>query len=103
MGNNFKETNESFQIFLEERSIPNPDEMLGKALRYLKNKGRSVSLKGFDENNVPIIEIDTSLYVFEKCFGIWESAKFTKIDNEFLELLSNTLFDRTSKIQSFYL
>ena len=39
---------DSFQIFLAERNIPDPDEMLGKALKYLKDKGQEVSFKGFE-------------------------------------------------------
>ena len=32
MGSNCSNTKDSFQIFLEERNIPDPDELLGKAL-----------------------------------------------------------------------
>lgn len=98
MDNNYTNTNESFQIFLAERDIPDPDELLGKALKYLKNKGQKVSFKGFDKNNTPIVEINNMLYKFDKCFGVWQSAKFTKIRDNFLDI---KLSNRKSKIESF--
>ena len=87
---------DSFQIFLAERNIPDPDEMLGKAL---KDKGQEVSFKGFDINNTPIVEIDNVLYKFDKCFGLWQSAKFTKIQGDFSDSL---ITNKKSKIESFY-
>lgn len=99
MDNNYTNTNESFQIFLAERDIPDPDELLGKALKYLKDKGQKVSFKGFDKNNTPIVEINNMLYKFDKCFGLWQSAKFTKIGDNFLDI---KLPNRKSKIESFY-
>ena len=45
---NYINTKDSFQVFLEERNIPDPDELLGKALKYLKEKGKNISFKGFD-------------------------------------------------------
>lgn len=99
MEDNRNSTKDSFQIFLTERNIPDPDEMLGKALKYLKDKGQNVSFKGFDINNIPIVEIDNILYSFDKCFGLWQSAKFTK----FQGILSDNLIDsKKSKIESFY-
>ena len=55
MGSNCSNTKDSFQIFLEERNIPDPDELLGKALKYLKEKGKKVSFKGFYINNSAIV------------------------------------------------
>ena len=99
MENNYNNIKDSFQIFLAERNIPDPDEMLGKALKYLKDKGKTLSFKGFDINNIPIVEIDNILYSFHKCFGLWQSAKFTK----FQGILSDNLIDsKKSKIESFY-
>ena len=100
MENNIKNTKESFQIFLEERNIPDPDELLGKALRYLKNKGQIAEFKGFNKNNDAIVEIDNTLYKFDKCFGLWQSAKFTKIEDNYVSTNSTT---RKTKIESFYL
>ena len=51
MEDNSNNVKDSFQIFLAERDIPDPDEMLGKALKYLKDRGQKVSFKGFDINN----------------------------------------------------
>lgn len=99
MEDNYNNTKDSFQIFLAERDIPDPDELLGKALKYLKDKGFKVSFKGFDKNNTSIVEINNMLYKFDKCFGLWQSAKFTKISNNFLDI---KLSNRTSKIESFY-
>ena len=59
-----------FEVFLEERIIPDPDILLGKALKYLKNTGRKVSLIGFDETSAPIVNIDEESYIFDKYFGI---------------------------------
>ena len=99
MKDNCNNTKDSFQIFLTERNIPDPDEMLGKALKYLKDKGQKVEFKGFDINNIPVVEIDNILYSFNKCFGLWQSAKFTK----FQGILSDSLMDnKKSKIESFY-
>ena len=99
MESNYNNTKDSFQIFLAERNIPDPDEMLGKALKYLKDKGHTVSFKGFDINNTPIVEIDNVLYKFDKCFGLWQSAKFTKIQGDFSD---NLITSKKSKIESFY-
>ena len=99
MESNYNNTKDSFQIFLAERNIPDPDEMLGKALKYLKDKGQTVSFKGFDINNTPIVEIDNVLYKFDKCFGLWQSAKFTKIQGDFSD---NLITSKKSKIESFY-
>ena len=99
MGDNFNNSKDSFQIFLAERNIPDPDEMLGKALKYLKDRGQNVSFKGFDINNTPIVEIDNVLYKFDKCFGLWQSAKFTRIENNFSDNLVTT---NKSKIEQFF-
>ena len=99
MGDKYNNVKDSFQIFLAERNIPDPDERLGKALKYLKDKGQKVSFKGFDINNTPIVEIDNVLYKFDKCFGPWQSAKFTKIQDNFSDDL---ITNKKSKIESFY-
>ena len=96
---NYINTKDSFQVFLEERNIPDPDELLGKALKYLKEKGKNISFKGFDIDNSPIVEIDNSLYRFDKCFGLWQSAKFTKVHPNNLDY---KLLNRKSKIESYY-
>lgn len=75
-------TNSSFHIFLEDRHIPNPDEILGRSIQYLKSKGNNVLLRGFNQNGTPIVDIDGTLYLFEKTFGIWEGALFTKTNYE---------------------
>ena len=81
MENNIKNTKESFQIFLEERNIPDPDELLGKALRYLKNKGQIVEFKGFNKAyiNPHILEIGgEEVSMEEGCLslpGIHETVK----------------------------
>lgn len=99
MEDNCNNIKDSFQIFLAERNIPDPDEMLGKALKYLKDKGEKVSFEGFDINNTPIVKINNILYSFNKCFGIWQSAKFTK----FQGIISDNLIDsKKSKIENFY-
>ena len=69
--------------------------MLSKALKYLKDKGHTVSFKGFYINNTPIVEIDNVLYKFDKCFGLWQSAKFTKIQGDFSD---NLITSKKSKI-----
>ena len=99
MESNYNNTKDSFQIFLAERNIPDPDELLGKALKYLKDKGDKVSFKGFDINNIAIVEINDVLYKFDKCFGLWQSAKFTKIQGDFSD---NLITSKKSKIESFY-
>ena len=96
---NYINTKDSFQVFLEERNIPDPDELLGKALKYLKEKGKNISFKGFDIDNSPIVEIDNSLYRFDKCFGLWQSAKFTKVHPNNLDY---KLLNRKSKIERYY-
>ena len=50
-------------MFLEDRLIPDPDILLGRALKYLKNTGRKVSLIGFDETSAPIVNIDEESYI----------------------------------------
>ena len=44
MVNKYNNAQDSFQIFLAERNIPDPDEMLGKALKYLRDKGQNYLL-----------------------------------------------------------
>ena len=92
MEDNSNNVKDSFQIFLAERDIPDPDEMLGKALKYLKDRGQKVSFKGFDINNTAIVEIDN-------CFGLWQSAKFTKLQGA---LSDHLITSKKSKIESFY-
>ena len=99
MEDNYNNVKDSFEIFLAERNIPDPDEMLGKALKYLKDKGKKVSFKGFDINNTLIVEIDNVLYIFDKCFGLWQSAKFTKFQGV---LPDHLITSKNSKIESFY-
>ena len=90
----------SFDIFLEDRHIPNPDELLGRAIKYLQSQGNTVLLKGFTDNNTPLLEIDGELYSFEKYFGAWEGAHFTKVSAE--SISNNTNNDsRMYTIQSF--
>lgn len=90
---------ECFHVFLEDRSIPNPDELLGRAIKYLISKGKKVQLKGFDEKTSPIVEIDTQLYKFNKCFGRWESATFVKFHGS---LSNENNESRKNKIKQFY-
>ena len=99
MEDNSNNVKDSFQIFLAERNIPDPDEMLGKALKYLKDRGQKVSFKGFDINNTAIVEIDNELYKFDKCFGLWQSARFTKVNPS---ISGYKLLNRKSKIESYY-
>lgn len=87
-----------FEVYLEDRWIPDPDVLLGKALKYLKNAGRKVSLFGFNESSAPIVNIDEELYVFDKYFGIWEHARFTKIDKNINAAAAQ---DRKIKIESY--
>lgn len=100
MNNLINSGQESFQIFLAERNIPDPDELLGKALKYLQDKGNSVSLKGVDSSNTPIVQIGDSLYKFDKCFGLWHSAKFTKITENSVDIKNDI---RLEKIKKYYL
>ena len=46
-----------------------------------------------------IVEIDNVLYKFDKCFGLWQSAKFTKIQGNLSDVL---ITSKKSKIESFY-
>ena len=87
-----------FEVFLEERIIPDPDILLGKAFKFLMNLGRNVSVIGFDETSAPIVNIDEELYVFDKYFGIWEHARFTKTDKS---APMNSLSERKIKIESY--
>ena len=87
-----------FEVFLEDRTIPDPDVLLGRALKYLKNTGRNVSLIGFDETSTPIVNIDEESYTFQKYFGIWEHARFTKTNKE---ATNETASERKIKIKSY--
>ena len=92
------EKNNFFEVFLEDRLIPDPDILLGRALKYLKNTGRKVSLIGFDETSAPIVNIDEESYIFHKYFGIWEHARFTKTNKE---ATNETASERKIKIESY--
>lgn len=89
----------SFEVFLEDRIIPDPDELLGRALKYLISKGEDVVLLGFDNNKTPIIMIDDMTYAFDKVFGCWQGAKFTKINGN---SLSDEPVSRKKKIEKYY-
>lgn len=89
----------SFEVFLEERIIVDPDEMLGRALKYLKNKGQNVVLLGFDDNKNPMIKIDDTTYTFDKTFGLWQGAKFTKTTKN--EITVEPI-SRKNKIEKYY-
>ena len=92
------EKNNFFEVFLEDRLIPDPDILLGRALKYLKNTGRKVSLIGFDETSAPIVNIDEDTYIFNKYFGIWEHARFTKTNKQ---ATNETSSERKIKIESY--
>ena len=92
------EKNNFFEVFLEDMLIPDPDILLGKALKYLKNTGRKVSLIGFDETSAPIVNIDEESYIFDKYFGIWDHAIFTKTNKEATD---STASERKIKIESY--
>ena len=83
------EKNNFFEVFLEDRLIPDPDILLGRALKYLKNTGRT---------SAPIVNIDEESYIFHKYFGIWEHARFTKTNKK---ATNETSSERKIKIESY--
>ena len=49
--------------------------------------------------NSIIVEIDNELYKFDKCFGLWQSARFTKVNPR---ISGYKLLNTKSKIESYY-
>lgn len=90
----------SFDVFLEDRYIPNPDELLGRAINYLQSQGNTILLKGFTTKNDPLLDINGELFMFEKTFGVWEGAHFTKITSDIVAV-DNGDNTRLINIQSF--
>lgn len=91
--------NNYFDVFVEDRKIPNPDELLGRAIKYLISKGRDISLIGFDNNGTPLVNIDNIPYSFNALNGMWDFARFTIADTH------TSLFDlpsRAKKIEAYY-
>lgn len=89
----------SFEVFLEDRVVLDPDEMLGRALKYLKNKGQNVFLLGFDNKKTPMVKIDDNIYIFDQTFGLWQGAKFTKTNTD---VVSEEPISRKNKIEKYY-
>lgn len=89
----------SFEVYLEDRVIPDPDELLGRALKYLISRGQNVALLGFDNNKNPIIQINDETYSFDRTFGLWQGAKFVKTNQI---QFSDEPIVRKSKIEKYY-
>ena len=70
---NYINTKDSFQVFLEERNIPDPDELLGKALKYLKEKAP---------------KIDLALFPVDRRMG----KDYMKGAKQFIEQIKTTIF-----------
>ena len=51
----YKHNKDCFDVYINDRTTTDTDEFLGNVLKYLKNNGFSVSLKGFDKYNRPLV------------------------------------------------
>lgn len=75
----YKHNEDCFDVFINERTITDPDEFLGKALLYLKNSGYTVSLEGFDKYNRPLVSVNGVLHTADKNFAACVVERFINV------------------------
>ena len=94
----YKHNNDCFDVYISDKNITDTDEFLGKVLKYLQNNGFSVSLKGFDKYNRPLVEINGVIHTADKNFAYCLVERFINVKHEII--LKENL-NRFNKIYSF--
>lgn len=80
----YKHNNDCFDVFISDRNVSDTDEFLGKALKFLKDNGFSVLLKGFDKYNRPLVEINGVIHTADKNFACCMVERFINVKQEIL-------------------
>ena len=94
----YKHNKDCFDVYISDKNITDSDEFLGKVLKYLQNNGFSVSLKGFDKYNRPLVEINGLIHTADKNFACCLVERFINVKHEVI--LKENL-ERYNKIYSF--
>lgn len=94
-----KHNKDCFDVFINEKTISDPDEFLGKVLLYLKNNGYNISLKGFDKYNRPLVLIDGILHTADKNFAACIVERFINVKSD-VSLIENK--ERYNKIIEYF-
>ena len=64
------------EVFLSDTSSTEDDELLAKALNFMRNSGLTVTLKGFDKYNRAIVDIDGVIHTVAKNGTLGLSQRF---------------------------
>lgn len=94
----YKHNRDCFDVFISERTTLDNDEFLGRTLKYLKEQGFSISLKGFDKYGRPLVEINGVIHTADKNCACCTVERFINVRTEF-SLKENP--ERYNKIASF--
>lgn len=76
MNHIFYISNDCIEVFLSDASSTEDDELLAKALNFMRNSGLTVTLKGFDKYNRPIVDIDGVIHTVAKNGTVAISQRF---------------------------
>lgn len=94
----FKHNDNCFDVYISDRSITDKDEFLGKVLKYLKDNGFSIYLRGFDKYDRPLVEINGIIHSADRNVACCLVERFINAKHETF-LKENT--ERYNKINSF--
>ncbi|MDU2673664.1 MAG: hypothetical protein E7C49_16830 [Clostridium sp.] len=76
MNHIFYISNDCIEVFLSDTSSTENDELLAKALNFMRNSGLTVTLKGFDKYNRAIVDIDGVIHTVAKNGTLGLSQRF---------------------------
>ena len=76
MNHIFYISNDCIEVFLSDTSSTEDDELLAKALNFMRNSGLTVTLKGFDKYNRAIVDIDGVIHTAAKNGSLCQSQRF---------------------------
>lgn len=76
MNHIFYISNDCIEVFLSDSSSTKDDELLAKALNFMRNSGLTVTLKGFDKYNRAIVDIDGVIHTVAKNGTLGLSQRF---------------------------
>ena len=76
MNHIFYISNDCLEVFLSDATSTEDDELLAKALNFMRNSGLTVHLKGFDKYNRPIVDIDGVIHTADKNGTLGLSQRF---------------------------
>lgn len=94
----FKHNDNCFDVYMSGYDTTDTDELLGKALKYLKDRGFSVNLKGFDKYNRALVEINGEIHSADKNLACCLAERFINVKDA-IEFTENT--ERYNKITQY--